>query len=48
MKITTDRIIGIIALFVGVGAFYYGFKANKQNKEIIKHTQALKEKLNLN
>lgn len=41
----TDRTIAIVGLFVAVGAFYYGWMASRQNKEIIEHTSKIKEKI---
>jgi len=44
-KYLTDRNIAILGLVVAVGAFYYGWAASRQNKEIIAHTEEIKDKV---
>lgn len=44
MKIT-DRQIAVFGVIVAAAALWYGFAASMQNKEIISHTQDIKDKL---
>jgi len=41
----TDRQIGVLALIVGAGALWYGWRASTQNKEILTHTREIKKNL---
>ena len=44
MKIN-DRYIAVFSLIVATGALWYGYAANRQNKEIIRHTKEIKDNL---
>ena len=43
----SDRALAIAGIIIGLGALYYGVRANKENKEIIGHIKDLKQRVNV-